>query len=35
MDTSQHPALLNADLWSYYNEGNNNVILRYVGPRDK
>ncbi len=30
-----HPALKDASLWSYYNEGNNNVILRYIGPRDK
>jgi hypothetical protein len=28
---NDHPALKDASQWEYYNEGNNNVILRYTG----
>jgi len=30
----RHPALQDPSAWEYYNEGNNNVILRYIGDGD-
>jgi Inositol-pentakisphosphate 2-kinase len=34
-ELSEHPALKDPSVWVYYNEGNNNVILRYSGKADK
>lgn len=30
-ELKEHPDLTNPDSWTYYNEGNNNIILRYIG----
>ena len=30
----RHPALKDPSAWEYYNEGNNNVIFRYIGDGD-
>lgn len=30
-----HSALRDPEAWTYYNEGNNNIILRYTGKEDR
>ena len=34
INIKEHPALQDASNWTYYNEGNNNIILRYTGQFD-
>ena len=34
INIKEHPALQDASNWTYYNEGNNNIILTYTGKFD-